>query len=554
PSEGTKASAPDQLSIALAWDRVDIAKKYILVYGQHWKEGSLEQAMLDALVMDRVSFVKLLIENGMNMNRFLTVSRLEQLYNTVTQTITRLFLSFCFSCSFAVVKESNILSLGSRMGKDAEMNELPLFTYSFSDLFVWAVLKRRQKMALFLWQHGEEVMARAVAACKLYRSMAYEAVLIRQSNLELFLCTSREFGQLAVDLLDDAFRQDETMAMKLLTYEMKDWSNFTCLQMAVSSGLHHFVSHSSLVSMAYLAFLMLYTYTVLVKIGPEPSIQEWLVLVSEPRKLSKKLEVWFSEYWNALDFIAILLFFGGFVLRCHDPDLRIVGRIFYCLDIIFWYLRLLDLFTVHQHVGPYLTMLTKMTTNMFNVVIMMAIVLVTFGVSRKAILSPEEPPSWTLARDVVFEPYWMIFGEVYAGEIDGWLLAFHFEIHDKLQTCADNQPCPPGSFITPFLQAVYLFVQYIIMVNTLIAFFKYVVFMKSISDKIWKCNRYRYIMTYQGKPWLPPPFIVFKLYLSYEDLKKLHDFEEECIIAYFHKKNQNLHCSVASRIRTTKER
>ncbi len=39
--------------------------------------------MLDALVMDRVSFVKLLIENGMTMSRFLTISRLEQLYNIV---------------------------------------------------------------------------------------------------------------------------------------------------------------------------------------------------------------------------------------------------------------------------------------------------------------------------------------------------------------------------------------------------------------------------------------------------------------------------------------
>lgn len=39
--------------------------------------------MLDALLMDRVSFVKLLIENGMSMNRFLTISRLEQLYNRV---------------------------------------------------------------------------------------------------------------------------------------------------------------------------------------------------------------------------------------------------------------------------------------------------------------------------------------------------------------------------------------------------------------------------------------------------------------------------------------
>lgn len=64
-------------------------------------------------------------------------------------------------------------------------------------------------------------------------------------------------------------------------------------------------------------------------------------------------------------------------------------------------------------------MLTFQTANMFYIVVMMAIVLLSFGVSRKAILSPEEPPSWTLARDIVFQPYWMMFGEVYAGEIDG---------------------------------------------------------------------------------------------------------------------------------------
>lgn len=54
----------------------------ILVFCVH-KVGSLEQAMLDALVLDRVDFVKLLIENGVSMHRFLTLSRLEELYNTV---------------------------------------------------------------------------------------------------------------------------------------------------------------------------------------------------------------------------------------------------------------------------------------------------------------------------------------------------------------------------------------------------------------------------------------------------------------------------------------
>lgn len=47
--------------------------------------GSLEQAMLDALVMDRVAFVKLLIENGVSMHKFLTIPRLEELYNTVSK-------------------------------------------------------------------------------------------------------------------------------------------------------------------------------------------------------------------------------------------------------------------------------------------------------------------------------------------------------------------------------------------------------------------------------------------------------------------------------------
>lgn len=47
-----------------------------------------------------------------------------------------------------------------------------------------------------------------------------------------------------MDLLEQSFRQDETMAMKLLTYELKNWSNSTCLKLAVSSRLRPFVAHT----------------------------------------------------------------------------------------------------------------------------------------------------------------------------------------------------------------------------------------------------------------------------------------------------------------------
>ncbi|KAF3815938.1 hypothetical protein GH733_016043 [Mirounga leonina] len=540
-------------------------------------------------------------------------------------------------------KEKSVVLHKSRKKSKEEQNisddpESTGFMYPYNDLLVWAVLMKRQKMAMFFWQHGEEAT----------------------------------FGQLALDVLEKAFKQNERMAMKLLTYELKNWSNSTCLKLAASGRLrpfiiisilfpptilslefksraemshvpqsqdfqfawyygdqnpsakenaymkdcdlergpdekldenHHFDLKSNpqslpwtrkiyefynapivkfwFYTMAYLAFLMLFTYTVLVEMQPQPSVQEWLVIIyiftnaiekvrevciSEPGKFTQKVKVWISEYWNVIETVAIGLFSVGFGLRWGDPPLHTAGRLIYCIDIIFWFSRLLDFFAVNQHVGPYVTMIAKMTANMFYIVILMAIVLLSFGVARKAILSPEQLPSWSLARDIVFEPYWMIYGEVYASDID---------------VCASHPSCPPGSFLTPFLQAVYLFVQYIIMVNLLIAFFNNVyVDMKSISHKLWKYNRYRYIMTYHKKPWLPPPFILLshvglllrrlcyhqapndqeegdvglKLYLSEEDLKRLHDFEEQCVEIYFHEKMENLNYSSEERIRVTSEK
>ncbi|XP_045144522.1 transient receptor potential cation channel subfamily M member 6 [Echinops telfairi] len=747
--------------------------------------------MLDALVMDRVDFVKLLIEYGVNLHRFLTIPRLEELYNT-KQGPTNMLLhhlvrdvkqntllsdykitlidiglvieyliggAYCSSYtrkSFRALYNSLYQTRKSRSSCPPSLSQSTLhrrrpsghshepvditshsqfirtaqpyrlkektvalhkqrkkskeqtlseeaestgFIYPYNDLLVWAVLMKRQKMAMFFWQHGEEATVKAVIACTLYRALAHEA---KQSNMvddasEELRNYSKQFGQLALDVLEKAFKQNERMAMKLLTYELKNWSNATSLKLAVSGGLRPFVSHTCtqmlltdmwmgclklrkhtwlkiiisillppviltlefkskaemshipqtqdsqftwndgdqgpgsskesasmkdcdvergtdekldenhhfdlksgsqglpwtrkvyefysapivkfwFYTMAYLAFLMLFTYTVLVEMKPQPCMQEWLVIIyiftnaiekvrevciSEPGKFTQKVKVWISEYWNLMETLAIVLFLVGFGLRWGDGPRHTAGRLIYCIDIIFWYTKLLDFFAVNQHAGPYLTMIAKMAANMFYIVIMMAIVLLSFGVARKAILSPKEPPSWKLARDIVFEPYWMIYGEVYAADID---------------VCENNASCLPGSFLTPFLQAVYLFVQYIIMVNLLIAFFNNVYMdMKCMSDKLWKFNRYRYIMTYHEKPWLPPPFILLchagllvqclchrqapndqeeedvglKLYLSPEDLKKLHDFEEQCVGEYFHEKVESLHCSCEEQIRVT---
>ncbi|KAG8518865.1 Transient receptor potential cation channel subfamily M member 1, partial [Galemys pyrenaicus] len=919
--KGTNASAPDQLSLALAWNRVDIARNQIFVFGPHWpplgslkpppdskvtekekkpptattkggrgkgkgkKKGkvkeeveeetdprkiellnwvsgewapfrgvmeitelvapflqgtgqlwhcrfgpsqaltsrrwrqsadervnALEQAMLDALVLDRVDFVKLLIENGVNMQHFLTIPRLEELYNTSNLPpdyhislidiglVLEYLMGGAYRCNytrksfrtlynnlFGPKRDDEPPTKGKKKKKRKKEEELDIdvddpavsrFQYPFHELLVWAVLMKRQKMAVFLWQRGEESMAKALVACKLYKSMAHESSeseLVDDISQDLDN-NSKDFGQLAVELLDQSYRHDEQISMKLLTYELKNWSNSTCLKLAVAAKHRDFIAHTCsqmlltdmwmgrlrmrknpglkvimgillpptilflefrtyddfsyqtskenedgkekedetmdanadacsrkgdeenehkkqksipigtkicefynapivkfwFYTISYLGYLLLFNYIILVRMDRWPCLQEWIVisyilslalekireiLMSEPGKLSQKIKVWLQEYWNITDLVAICTFVIGAILRLQKQPYMGYGRVIYCVDIIFWYIRVLDIFGVNKYLGPYVMMIGKMMIDMLYFVVIMLVVLMSFGVARQAILHPDEEPSWKLARNIFYMPYWMIYGEVFADQIDrknridskilcpvseeddrngqrfinmpseaslslspemSFLsslseLIFPQKIHTQREVghlttwaiviysqqtfisapCGDNlfdeegkrlPPCIPGAWLTPAIMACYLLVANILLVNLLIAVFNNTFFeVKSISNQVWKFQRYQLIMTFHDRPVLPPPMIILshiyiiimrlrghwrkkreadqdeqdrglKLFLSDEELKRLHEFEEQCVQEHFQEKEDEQQSSSDERIRVTCER
>lgn len=63
-----------------------------------------------------------------------------------------------------------------------------------------------------------------------------------------------------------------------------------------------------------------------------------------------------------MDTVATGLFLVGFGLRWGDAPSHTAGRLMYCVDIIFWFSRLLDFLAVNQHAGPYVTMISKMVS------------------------------------------------------------------------------------------------------------------------------------------------------------------------------------------------
>lgn len=76
--------------------------------------------MMDALVNDKPEFVKLFIDNGANIYDFLTYSRLQRLYCTISPK--------CLLYSLLLKKhEENRLSLAGQQHKEM-MDTCPLFT------------------------------------------------------------------------------------------------------------------------------------------------------------------------------------------------------------------------------------------------------------------------------------------------------------------------------------------------------------------------------------------------------------------------------------------
>lgn len=49
---------------------------------------------------------------------------------------------------------------------------------------------------------------------------------------------------MAYELLDQSYKHDEQVAMKLLTYELVNWSNSTCLKLAVAAKQREFIAHT----------------------------------------------------------------------------------------------------------------------------------------------------------------------------------------------------------------------------------------------------------------------------------------------------------------------
>ena len=158
--------------------------------------------------------------------------------------------------------------------------------------------------------------------------------------------------------------------------------------------------------------------------------------------LWKSVKNWASSPWNQLDLLAIITFYFGFFLRygvkeldpcdpyvmyqdpnsnCSEP---VINRTMYgahgfsCLSFMLYGLRLLHVLTMSKNVGPKLVMVQKMMRDIFTLLSILAVFMLSYGVVSQALLYPNHNDWRFQLRRMVRRAYFHIYGELFLEEVD----------------------------------------------------------------------------------------------------------------------------------------
>ncbi|XP_061196286.1 transient receptor potential cation channel subfamily M member-like 2 [Saccostrea echinata] len=355
----------------------------------------------------------------------------------------------------------------------------------------------------------------------------------------------------------------------------------------------------------FLGLFSLFVLTDLYPIGENdaPSIPEYLtwmytvtsvieelrqILTRDQRSLLYKIRSWYGSVWNRFDFIMYLTFLTSVILRFSlSGEDFMWARMLYSLTLAMYFIRFMHYFYAEKNIGPKVIMISRMLTDLMFFLLILLVFILSFGVAYHANLYPNSPKEWVLLKDVVYHPYWQMYGELFLENKEG------NDPSADAGTCTSNETiwrsgevdrCPEKNALVVLLMVVYMLLTNILLVNLLIAMFSDT-FQKvqDNSEKVWRYHRYSLVYEFYERPALFPPLIIlnhlfrairwlinrcssrcckneirtrnsFKLKLSEKDLIRLSLFERGAMEEHQHSVFSLENDKIDKKIETTSER
>uniref|UniRef100_A0A8C5F7S3 Transient receptor potential cation channel subfamily M member 4 n=1 Tax=Gadus morhua TaxID=8049 RepID=A0A8C5F7S3_GADMO len=298
----------EELKLAVAWNRVDIAKSELFNGSIRWKHSDLEDSMTDALVNNKPEFVRLFTENGLCILDYLNYGKLEFLYSTTPEgtlayhllqrMLQRRLQERPFTASSANLLDDtpdsatkmmsgngpnsislfevsgvlelligdvckpfyysalgldpnlskrNALKKASKVLRGGQLYRADRCLYPWASLFIWAVLQNYSDMAVFCWEMAGETVLSALSGCKLLREMSK---LESESETKLSMkVLAQRFENMAHDVFGSCYQSSESHSFTLLIRKSPVWGATTCLQMGMAADARLFFSQDGVQSL-----------------------------------------------------------------------------------------------------------------------------------------------------------------------------------------------------------------------------------------------------------------------------------------------------------------
>ncbi|XP_019378904.1 PREDICTED: transient receptor potential cation channel subfamily M member 8 [Gavialis gangeticus] len=387
-NEHDKDNWNGQLKLLLEWNQLDLANDEIFTNDRHWESADLQDVMFMALVKDRPKFVRLFLENGLNLRKFLTNEVLTELY-------TNNFSSLVFK-NLQIAKNSyndSLLTFVWRMVEDFRRvlkredknskdeteiefsDQSPVTRHPLQALFIWSVLQNKRELSKVLWEQTRGCTLAALGASKLLKSLAKVKNDINAAGESEEL--ANEYETRAVELFTECYSSDEDLAEQLLTYSCDAWGGSSCLELAVEAKDQQFIAQPGVQN-----FLSKQWYGEISR-----DTKNWKIILclflfpligcgfisfrKKPMEKSKKLILYYLSFftspfvvfsWTVIFYIMFLLLFAYVLLMDFQKEPTVLEELLYVLVFILlcdevrqWYMNgskyFLDLWNVMDTLG-----------------------------------------------------------------------------------------------------------------------------------------------------------------------------------------------------------
>ena len=322
----------------------------------------------------------------------------------------------------------------------------------------------------------------------------------------------------------------------------------------------------------FILYHLLFAYVLTMEFCTLPFAAEWgliawtaTLIIEECRQIwvhsgtwSNRVDRWWSDLWNKMDFFGYLLFVAGTCTKFASFDgscrydssdeccsltltreLR-VAQILYSISFVILMVRIMNFYLVTKNLGPKIIMIQHMLTDFMFFILLLVILLFAYGTTAQAILYPNDPRGWTVINGIFFRPIMSIFGEMFLGEVHGYgfdgLPSSDPGVGDEYCTNVTSSSgleaelelddvirCPEYHWYVQLISIIYMFASNVLLLNLLIAMFTYsfdrVQRNTSGDMDFWNSKRYELIREYHTRtPWVPPFNIFYVVYALFKGI------------------------------------